>query len=294
MRQPTPETIRAACERPVQALRDPAPFQEAAFQPAPSAMILTVDPFGQQFDVLARPHAAKSNNWAIWWSDLMMTMFVMFAALYVFQMPKNPQVAIVPDAPVEVRETPPPAGDSLLARIHEQGRDVIRLHGLSAFAAPRLVPDKSVRFVLDGGQLFDPGKAQIKTGARTPLRLLAQVVASAPYKITLVGHAAADDAGPGAPSAWELSTARASALANFLTSVGLPARNMIVVGYGDQEPVRANVLRTEAAVNRRAEIVVCAENPTDPLPPDEESDQATAGVRQWMTTQGGEPWTENR
>lgn len=135
-----------------------------------------------------------------------------------FQMPKNPQVAIVPDAPVEVRETPP-AEDSLLARIHEQGRDVIRLHGLNAFAAPRLVPDQSVRFVLDGDQLFDPGKAQIKTGARGALRLL--VVASAPYRSPW-SDAAADDAGPGAPSAWELSTARASALANFLTSVGLP------------------------------------------------------------------------
>lgn len=41
---------------------------------------------------------------------------------------------------------------------------------------------------------------------------------------------------------------------------------MIVVGYGDQEPVRA--ASAEPGLNRRAEIVISAENPSDPLPPD--------------------------
>lgn len=294
MRQPTPETIRSACERPVHALRDPVPPQAVNVQAVTPALNLAVDPFSQQFDMLSRPFAAKSNNWAVWWSDLMMTMFVMFAALYVFQMPKTPTVTIAPDAPAEVRQTPPPAGDSLLARLHQQALDVIRLHGLSAFAAPRLVPDKSVRFVLSGEQLFEAGKARIKPGALTPLRLLSQALVAAPYKITLVGHAAVDDAVTGAPAPWELSTARAGALAEFLASSGLPARKMIVVGYGDQEPVRADASLAEAAVNRRAEIVISAENPTDPLPPDGDSEQAKAGVRRWMTSQGEGTWTQNR
>ncbi len=297
MRQPSPELVRSALDRPVQALSEPAsppsPPQPVTVGVSVSYAHLVADPFGQQLDVLARPTPPKSTNWAIWWSDLMMTMFIMFAALYAFQMPKDAQVAIVPDASVEVREVPPQAGDSLLVRIYEQGRDAISQHGLEAFAVPRLVPEKNVRFILAGDQLFDPGKAQIKPGALAPLRVLARALRQAPYKLTLVGHAAADDvAAPGSPSAWALSTARASALADFLAGTGLSPRAMIVVGYGDQEPVRAT--SAEPGLNRRAEIVISAENPSDPLPPDGISDQAKDGIRGWMTAhgQGGEAWNE--
>lgn len=297
MRQPSPELVRSALDRPVQALREPAPPpsspQPVTVGVSVSYSHLVADPFGQQLDVLARSTPPKSTNWAIWWSDLMMTMFILFAALYAFQTPRGAQVAIVPDAPVEVRETPPLAGDSLLARIYEQGRDAIRQHGLEAFAVPRLTPEKNVRFVLAGDQLFDPGKAQIKPGATAPLRVLAQTLRQVPYKLTLVGHTAADDVlAPGFSSAWGLSTARASALADFLAGDGLSPRAMIVVGYGDQEPMRA--ASAEPGLNRRAEIVISAENPSDPLPPDGISDQAKDGIRGWMTAQGqgGEAWNE--
>lgn len=293
MHQPNPETIRAACARPVQALRDPVPSSAPPAYVMPPDLNLVADPFGQHFDVLSRPQGAKSNNWAIWWSDLMMTMFIMFAALYAFHMPKSSRIAFVPEAPAVVHEASPPVGDSILARIHDQGREAIRRHGLDAFAEPRLVPDKSVRFILDGVQLFDPGASEIKSGAKGPLRHLAEVVRSAPYKVTLVGHAAADESAVGG-SAWMLSTARANALAGFLTSVGVPARNMIVVGYGDQEPLRPGVQGAGAVENRRAEIVISVENPTDPLPPND-AEASRAGVRKWMTSRsdGGETWNEN-
>lgn len=297
MRQPAPEFVRAVLDRPVQALRDPLSSTDGPPVPVArvgvSAAHLVADPFGQQLDVLARPIPTKSTNWAIWWSDLMMTMFIMFAALYAFQTPRKTDVAVVHDAAVEVRETTTPAGDSLLARIYEQGRDAIRQNGLEAFAVPRLAPEKNVRFILAGDQLFDPGKAQIKTGAQAPLRVLARTLRQIPYKLTLVGHAAADDLlAPGFSSTWELSTARAGALAEFLAGNGLPPHAMIVVGYGDQEPVRA--ASAEPGLNRRAEIVISAENPSDPLPPDGISDQAKDGIRGWMTAhgQGGEAWNE--
>ena len=84
MHEPTPDTIRDAHAR----LR-PSPQAENPSARCLSGMELTLgSPLASQYlDVFNREMKPRSANWAIWWSDLMMTMFIMFAALYAFQMP---------------------------------------------------------------------------------------------------------------------------------------------------------------------------------------------------------------
>ena len=69
----------------------------------------------QYLDVFNREMKPRSANWAIWWSDLMMTMFIMFAALYAFQMPVSRAVPSPSEPmPVVVRPRSDDAGSILV------------------------------------------------------------------------------------------------------------------------------------------------------------------------------------
>ena len=281
-----PAIIRDAHERPAQALGDvgvlrQSPVHSAAYPPGS----LVADPLGQQFDVLFRPGVKKSNNWAIWWSDLMMAMFVMFAALYIFQLPQKLRTDLVPEVPVEQEYSPISGGESLLFRIYEQGREAIQRHNLEAMIATQLVPGKSARFILAGDQVFDLGQVQMKPAPRSALQVLAPILRQGPYTLTLVGHASVDEKKvSGLSSPWDLPLARAKALADFLLECGVPEQAIIVAGYGEQDGFWSKSRNFD--LGRRVEIVLSPENPIEPLSTDEISGQSKAGIRAWMSRAG--------
>ena len=162
MHEPTPNTIRNAHAR----LR-PSPQAENASARRLSGMELTLGspPASQYLDIFNREMKPRSANWAIWWSDLMMTMFIMFAALYAFQMPVSRAVPSPSEPmPVVVRPRPDDAG-SILARIHDQIRDVIQREGLGDSVIARLTPGKSLRVTLAGDAFFISGSATLRPKA---------------------------------------------------------------------------------------------------------------------------------
>ncbi len=59
------------------------------------------------------------------------------------------------------------------------------------------------------------------------------------------------------PSNWELSTARASAVVRFLSSLesALADSQYVTVGYGEYRPIVSNQTATGRAKNRRVEIL---------------------------------------
>ncbi len=57
-------------------------------------------------------------------------------------------------------------------------------------------------------------------------------------------------------SNWELSTARASAVVEFLVEHGVAAHRLTASGNADQQPVASNATESGRARNRRVEIVM--------------------------------------
>ncbi len=60
-------------------------------------------------------------------------------------------------------------------------------------------------------------------------------------------------------SNWELSTARATAVLQFLLGHGVPADRLSVAGYADQRPIATNTTAAGRSLNRRVDLVVLRE-----------------------------------
>ena len=211
-----------------------------------------------------------------------MTMFVMFAALYAFQAPKI-QYKSVTELPVQVfgpgeAVKPPVPVESVLERIHDRIRNLIERDGLGGVLAVRLVPEKSVHVTMSGDFLFGVRDSALRPGVAASLEKLVPILGTAPHSLAVVGHAAPDERLTDPRGAWELSTARALAVAMFLTGEGrLPAERVSVTGYGDQRPVHGD---DGFRRSRRVELVLSMENPTEPL--SDADDGEGAGFRRWV------------
>lgn len=281
MYQPDPAIIREVRERPALVPGDVASPQPGQFSSVRPAISLIADPLGQHFDAMARPPVQKSNNWAVWWSDLMMAMFVMFAALYIFQVPQKKPLGPVPEAPTVAEQYPARGAESLLLRMYEQGQDLILQNRLEDLVVSRLVPEKNMRLILAGEHAFDQGQARLKPRAKSAVQVLAPILRQGPYKLTVVGHVDNDEK-QGSSAPWDLSMDRAKAVAHALLEFGVPEEATIVVGYAHK--VVAPSKPGQPALGRRVEIVLSSENPTDPLSADEISKQSKAGIRAWMSS----------
>lgn len=103
---------------------------------------------------------------------------------------------------------------------------------------------------------FDLGKARIKPSmADTLARLAPVILRNGKCRIIVTGHT--DDLPISTPqfaSNWELSAARAAAVARALTSQGVPAQRMHIQGMADQAPLAPNNSETNRQRNRRVEI----------------------------------------
>jgi chemotaxis protein MotB len=58
------------------------------------------------------------------------------------------------------------------------------------------------------------------------------------------------------PSNWELSTARADAVLEFLLGKGVKPKRLSVAGYGEQNPIASNATAAGRSTNRRVDLVI--------------------------------------
>ena len=110
--------------------------------------------------------------------------------------------------------------------------------------------------------LFDSGKAEVKGDGRKVLGKLGDLLNTVTDKnIRIEGHT---DNKPIVgellakyPSNWELSTARATAVARFLQDgAKVDPSRLVATGYGEFHPVASNDTPEARALNRRIEIVL--------------------------------------
>lgn len=106
--------------------------------------------------------------------------------------------------------------------------------------------------------LFDPGKTELKDdgqGALTQLAGVLQTIKDRSFLVT--GHT---DNVPISSSQfksnWELSTARAVNVVQYLQDAGVNPKVLAAAGYGEYDPVASNETDEGKALNRRIEIIL--------------------------------------
>lgn len=105
--------------------------------------------------------------------------------------------------------------------------------------------------------LFETGSAELKPAARKVLDKFLPYIFGLPNKVVVEGHT--DDQGISSlrfPSNWELSSARASAVARYFESEGVKGRRLRIIGYGQYRPRFRNDTPQKRALNRRIDIVI--------------------------------------
>jgi chemotaxis protein MotB len=106
--------------------------------------------------------------------------------------------------------------------------------------------------------LFASGSAQLSPEGHGPLREVAAALRQfADRRFMIAGHTDNVPIGPSNyKSNWELSTARAVTVTEFLASVGMNPGRLVAAGYSEYDPIRPNSGEAGRSENRRIEIVL--------------------------------------
>ncbi len=139
--------------------------------------------------------------------------------------------------------------------------------------ADRLPFFEGTRIVLPSGLFFEQGRSRFSVEGRAKLTVLAfrlrQALAALPEELPWVlridGHTDDLPVTRGRlRNNWELSAARAAAVAEFLIAQGIPAGRLMIAGFADTRPLVPNTDEEGRRFNRRVEIALdLAERPSD-------------------------------
>ncbi len=228
------------------------------------------DPFMDPFkeDIFACQETDRAERWSVSWADLMMTMFIFFVVLYVYQV-KNQELTLGvgpggnyisdegPHRVVGVKTMTQPSG------IYKRARQLFKDEFVDDTATVDLIADKAVRISLAGDIFFDVGRAELKAKARWRLRQIASFLHDNTFVVNVVGHT--DDMPSHSrqyPTNWELSTARACAVTRYLIEdQGVEESRFFVSGHSWQQPLLPNNSLHNRSMNRRVEIILMKEVP---------------------------------
>jgi chemotaxis protein MotB len=227
------------------------------------------DPFhNSMFDRRCR-HFDRGGNthWSVAWSDLMMTMFILFAVMYIYKLAnkdwtygKGPGTTSFSDAG---------SGVVIDQKVKETVRDSIpEIYNLTKrtikdVGEVELIKDQQVRVTLTNDLLFETGKADLKPGAMNVLGGLASVIRQNPYIVNVVGHT--DDVpirSDQFPTNWELSAIRSTTVVRYMIEkLNIPGNRFFISAHSYYQPLKPNTDNINRALNRRVEIIITKERP---------------------------------
>ncbi len=132
----------------------------------------------------------------------------------------------------------------------------------------QVLEDKDLmRFRISSELLFGSGDATLSAGARPVLNELVTLFRSQPdMRIVVEGHT--DNVPINTerfPSNWELSTARAAAVARYLIEQGVAPQRVQASGFADTRPLAAPGNPVDRATNRRVELTMETPLPAAPV-----------------------------
>ncbi len=225
-----------------------------------------MDEFYQE--ILSYPPEKRNNKWSISWADLMMTMFIFFVVMYVYQtgnrdllFGEGPGKNYLSDS--GSRKVLNIGVDSNPSKVFDETKQAISEVLVTEPDSVELMKDGAVRIVLAGDLFFDLGRADLKVGARYQLKQIARVLNENDLVINVIGHT--DDLPSNSeqyPTNWELSSKRAVVVARYLTEVTKVDQNRVFISaHSSHQPVRTNDTAYNRKLNRRVEIILMKEKP---------------------------------
>jgi chemotaxis protein MotB len=146
-----------------------------------------------------------------------------------------------------------------LERVKRQVEQYARQNGLSGKLKTSIDQQGLEIRVLTDDLLFDPGQATLKSRAIPILYHVARSLTANHLTNPIRVEGNTDNVPISTPqfkSNWELSTARATAVLEFLLTAGIKPTRLSVAGYGDTRPLASNATAAGRALNRRVELVV--------------------------------------
>jgi chemotaxis protein MotB len=119
----------------------------------------------------------------------------------------------------------------------------------------RFVFQSEVLFASGTADLGPEGRARLTEFVRTLREIVDQLPPELPWVLQVDGHTDKRPINtPRFPSNWELSTARAISVAQFLVSQGLPPERVAATGFAEFQPIAAGDSEEAYRANRRIEI----------------------------------------
>lgn len=146
-----------------------------------------------------------------------------------------------------------------LDELREAAEAALAAEGLADRADYRITTDGLVIVLVADEVFFANGSAEIRPAGREVLDALAPVLDRSGNQISAEGHANHLPVGPGSiyPSNWELSAARAAAVARRLVEVdGLAPTLVDATGYSDTRPLVPKADPDAIGTNRRVDLLV--------------------------------------
>lgn len=119
----------------------------------------------------------------------------------------------------------------------------------------RFVFQSEVLFASGSADLGEAGQVQLGNLARTLLDISAKLPKDLNWILRVDGHTdIVPIRSPRYASNWELSTARAISVVNFLISQGIPPERLAAAGFGEYQPLESGNSADALARNRRIEM----------------------------------------
>lgn len=201
------------------------------------------------------------DRWLISYADFMTLLCAFFLTMYAAAL-AQPAAAPAPPPPAPL---PAPSPDAQAAadaarRARALRQAVERALGAELAAGYLQLVDDPRGLVVEVPEAgaFDVGQAELSAEAGRMLGRVAEVLRALPNAVRIEGHT--DDTPIRTPrygSNWELSTARATRVVEYLIREGaLPAGRLSAAGYAEFRPRAANATADGRARNRRVDLVL--------------------------------------
>jgi chemotaxis protein MotB len=232
---------------------------------------VTVGPLLEENGLWEDTAADSGNHWSVPWADLMMVMFVLFAALFAVkamqeqtsasQMSESDMVTTGQEpVPEPVLSRQPSFEPLMQINVFERSQQAVRDTNLENVEIV-LMDDQSVKVSVQGPMFFELGKADLRPAVQQFLDKLTTIIRQTPYQIQVIGHT--DDHPINTelfPSNWELSAVRASRVARYLIQKGnIDPTRFTIMGRSKYQPAIPNADEQKRALNRRVEIIITRE-----------------------------------
>lgn len=228
--------------------------------------------YKKQQDVENKKH--RLNRWVVSYADFTTVLLAIFMVLWISSNLKieNHQVLAKNKIQKEIKnkETQSTGPNHLLdgvknpsdskeIKVLEFEKTVQNINAnLEGKNKAQIIPeDTKITIRLSDGVLFDEGSAIIKADSKKTLDAVVFELKKNNKNITVEGHS--DNVpvvGGKYSSNWELSSVRATNIANYLISSGIDKNRLSVAGYADNKPAATNSTEEGRAKNRRVDIVI--------------------------------------